>query len=203
MSAILQNFLLKNTKVLQFVFNQKLGKRKGGIGKFFRWIELGKRQAGEHVIPKFFRLWNTYWLNIGYRFNWGRPHLTKFFTKERDMFMTGYAGFFILWAWFVRKNKVRPLFMYKDMHLHDYDNPAKFTYKYGMFVPLHVANFKISAHYLEINKIFHQEMLKKYMDFRTEFNKEFEHASEKDKRTRYILNSNYVYEPFGWELANK
>lgn len=24
-------------------------------------------------------------------------------------------------------------------------------------------------------------------------------SSEKDKRTRYASNTNYVYEPFGWE----
>ena len=28
---------------------------------------------------------------------------------------------------------------------------------------------------------------------------EFENTNEKDRRTRYLYNSNYVYEPFGWE----
>jgi len=28
---------------------------------------------------------------------------------------------------------------------------------------------------------------------------EFDRVSEKDRRTRYVYNPNYVYESFGWE----
>jgi hypothetical protein len=139
-------------------------------------------------------------LNFGFRFNWGRPHLTKWFTREREIFIPGYAAILIFWAWFARKNKIRPLYRYEDFHLHDYDKPSNLSHKYLTYIPFNVMNFKISAHYIEINRIFHQEMLKKYMEVRKNVVDEYERASEKEKRTKYALNPNYVYEAFGWEL---
>jgi len=35
------------------------------------------------------------------------------------------------------------------------------SHKYGIFVPFNYMNFKISAHFIEINKIYHLEMMKK------------------------------------------
>lgn len=119
MTEVIQRFLLKNTKWLQYVVNEKLAKRKGPIGRFFTWNQLGERNYGTHYIPKWFRFWNTYLLNFGFRFNWGRPHLTKWFTREREIFIPGYAAFIIFWAWFARKNKIRPLYRYEDYHLHE------------------------------------------------------------------------------------
>lgn len=130
----------------------------GAVGKFFSWMEIGPRNHGEHVLPKMFRFFNTFLLNFGFRFNWGRPHLTKWFTKEREIYITGYAAMFIFWAWFARKNRIRPLYRYEDYHLHDYDKPARFTSKYNMYVPFNVMNYKTSAHYIEIDRIFSQEM---------------------------------------------
>jgi hypothetical protein len=37
------------------------------------------------------------------------------------------------------------------------------------------------------------------MEQRAIVKQEFDKASEKDRRTKYISNPNYVYEPFGWE----
>lgn len=130
----------------------------GAIGKFFSWMEIGPRNHGDHIIPKMFRFFNTFLLNFGFRFNWGRPHLTKWFTKEREIYITGYAFMFIFWAWFSRKNRIRPLYRYEDYHLHDYDKPAKLTNKWNMYIPFNVMNFKTSAHYIEIDRIFSQEM---------------------------------------------
>ena len=95
----------------------------------------------------------------------------------------------MFWAWYARKNKHRPLYQSRDL-LNHYDNPSQFTHKYRKYVPFNYMNFKISAHYIEINRIFHLEMLRN-------------NCSEKEKRTRYITNKNYVYEPFGWELEQK
>jgi uncharacterized protein YqgQ len=200
MTEFIQRFLLNNTKWLQHLVNDKLAKRKGGIGKFFSWMEIGPRNYGQHIFPKYFRLWNSIMLDFGFRWNWGRPHLTKIFTRERDIFIVGYGAFFILWAWFARKNRIRPLFMYNDFHLHHYDNPTRLTKKFGMYVPFNVMNYVTSAHYLEINKIYHQEILKKYLEVKETVRKEFNKSSEKVRRTKYALNKNYVYEPFGWEL---
>ena len=54
-----------------------------------------------------------------------------------------------------------------------------------------------SAHYIEINHIFVTEMFKKYRVARQEMIVEREEASQKDRLTKYILNSNYIYEPMG------
>lgn len=202
MTEFIQKFLLNNTKWLQHVVNNKLAKRKGGMGKFFTWMEMGKRSNGQHVLPRWFRFWNTYMLNFGWRFNWARPHLTKLATKEREIFMAAYSGLFIIWAWAYRKNKIRPLMRYQDYQLHDYDNPAHFSHKYRMYVPFNVANFKTSAHFLEINKIVFEELWKKFQPVKTEIEQEFIRSSEKTKRTKYLTNTNYVYEPFGWEEAS-
>ena len=77
MTEVIQRFLLKNTKGLQYLVNEKLAKRPGRIGKFFKWLEIGPRNGGGHVITRYFRMWNAIILNYGLRFNWGRAHLTK------------------------------------------------------------------------------------------------------------------------------
>lgn len=161
MSEFIQKFILKNTKSIQYIVNEKLAKRGGRVGKFFRWMEIGERSYGQHVIPKWFRFWNTMMLTFGFRMNWGRAHLTKIFTKEREIFMTGYALLFVMYAWLYRKNRIRPLFVYRDYHLHDYDNPDVFTKKFGQYIPFNTINYKVSAHFLEINRIFHFEMMKR------------------------------------------
>ena len=199
MTEVIQRFLLNNTKWLQHVVNNKLAKRKGGMGKFFSWMEIGPRAHGKHVLPRWFRFWNTYMLNLGWRFNWARPHLTKLATKEREIFMAAYSGIFIAWAWMYRKNKIRPLHRYTDYNLQDYDNPAQFSKKYKMYVPFNVSNYKISAHYIEINKIVFEELWKKFQPIKDEIEKEFTRSTEKVKRTKYATNPNYVYEAFGWE----
>jgi len=42
-------------------------------------------------------------------------------------------------------------------------------------------------------------MSQKYYEFADEVKHEFDHSSEKKRRTKYLMNPNYVYEPFGWE----
>lgn len=160
MTEVIQRFLLKNTKFLQYIVNDKLAKRKGSIGKFFRWMEIGERQNGTHYSARWFRVFNHYMLTFGFRFNWGKPSFMKIFSREREIFIVGYAALFGIWAWFARKNKIRPLYRYKDQ-LNDYDNPTTFSKKYGIYIPFNYLNYRISAHYIEINKIYHLEMLKR------------------------------------------
>ena len=65
-----------------------------------------------------------------------------------------------------------------------------------MFPPNFLHN-RVSAHYIEINHIFAFEMIRKYQVERKQVLAERELASDKEKRTRYITNPNYVYEPLG------
>ena len=70
---------------------------------------------------------------------------------------------------------------------------------YKMVVPLNYSNFVQSAHYLEINKIYSQAMMQKLLAVEEQVKQEFYKASEKERRTKYCSNPNYVYESFGWE----
>ena len=57
------------------------------------------------------------------------------------------------------------MYRYEDYHLHDYDRPARLTSKFGIYIPFNVMNFKQSAHYLEINRIFREEMARNVIFF--------------------------------------
>ena len=65
-----------------------------------------------------------------------------------------------------------------------------------MFPPNFLHN-RISAHYIEINHIFAIEMMKRYQVARKEILSERERQSDEVKRTKYITNPNYVFEPLG------
>jgi hypothetical protein len=65
-----------------------------------------------------------------------------------------------------------------------------------MFPPSFLHN-RLSAHYIEINHIFSIEMMKKYQHVRKDVLADRERYSDEEKRTKYILNENYIYEPLG------
>ena len=65
-----------------------------------------------------------------------------------------------------------------------------------MFPPQYLHN-RVSAHYIEINQIFFTEMLKRYQSVRKDVLDEREQFSDQEKRTKYVSNSNYIYEPLG------
>ena len=202
MTEFIQKFLLKNGKAVQYLVNEKLAKG-SFLPNFFKWMEIGPRNSGKHVIPKIFRMMNSAMLLVGHRFNWARPHLTKsLFSREREIYMIGYAFIFVLIAFINKKNFLRPLNSSSETFLYHYDNPKNLTKRFGVYVPHHYTQNQVSAHYLEINKIFSREMLKRYTLFEKEVTEEFNSSSEKTKRTKYLENPNYVYEPFGWESSN-
>lgn len=199
MSSFIQNFLLKNTKWLQNLVNNKLA-RKGPLPNFWKWMEIGPRSYGEHILPKYFRAFNTMILVYGLRFQWHRPQLTKYlFSKEREIYIIGYAGLLYVFFLFQKRNKVTPAYMHNDSFLNDYDSMENFKKTFANYIPHHVHAYKKSAHYLEINKIFSKEMASHYEEYKQEVENEFYSSSEKIRRTKYLGNPNYVYEPFGWE----
>ena len=71
-----------------------------------------------------------------------------------------------------------------------------------MLFPPNYLNNKTSAHFIEINQIYSYEMFKRYRQAKREILEEREACSDKEKRTRYITNPNYVYEPLGQDTAN-
>ena len=199
MTSRIQTFLLNNTVFLQKLVNEKLAN--GPIlPNVWKWFAIGKRGMGDHTFPKYFRLFNALSLSFGNRMNNSRPHLGKYlFSKEREFFMTGYAAMLIILALWTRKNKIRPLYEQNDSYIHEYDNPTTLGKMYGKIIPAYVTRYRQSAHYIEINRIFEREMLSKYNAYQLQIENEYENSSEKVKRTKYLRNPNYVYEPFGWE----
>mmetsp|Transcript_32524 Transcript_32524/g.24041 ORF Transcript_32524/g.24041 Transcript_32524/m.24041 type:complete len:142 (+) Transcript_32524:241-666(+) len=77
------------------------------------------------------------------------------------------------------------------------DNPEFWFARYNLMFPPSFLNNRISAHYIEINHIFAVEMIKRYQHARKEILDEREKCSDQEKRTRYITNPNYIYEPLG------
>ena len=63
-----------------------------------------------------------------------------------------------------------------------------------MFPPSFLHN-RLSAHYIEINNIFFNEMLRKYIVARKEILAERDESSQEEQWTKYITNPNYIYEP--------
>ena len=67
--------------------------------------------------------------------------------------------------------------------------------RYQMMFPPSFLHNRISAHYIEINNIFFNEMVKKYIVARKEILAERDQCSQEEQRTRYATNPNYVFEP--------
>lgn len=86
----------------------------------------------------------------------------------------------------------------RDILTFDYqDNPEFWYARYNMMFPPNFLHNRLSAHYIEINHIFAIEMMKRYQLARREVLAEREKYEDKDKRTKYLTNPNYVYEPLG------
>ena len=77
------------------------------------------------------------------------------------------------------------------------DKPMYWFDRYNMMFPPSYLHNRLSAHYIEISHIFAVEMLRKYQVTRKEILDERDLCSDKEKRTRYIMNPNYIYEPMG------
>ena len=65
-----------------------------------------------------------------------------------------------------------------------------------MIFPANLLHNRLSAHFIEINNIYFYEMTKQYVVARKEILAEREASSEQERRTKYISNPNYIYEPF-------
>ena len=83
------------------------------------------------------------------------------------------------------------------MYFNYQDNPEFWYARYSMMFPPSFLHNRISAHYIEINHIFAIEMMKRYQVARKEILAERERHSDFDKRTKYITNSNYIFEAMG------
>ena len=195
MSASIQNWILRQKGFVNFV-NVSLAGRKGVIGKIFTPLRVGPRQMGQHTIPKILKYVNYFLMQSYGMISTLRPVFSRFMgVTHGPLNYTGIMMWFLLTGCIltrVRFTRGRDMLMFNEQ------DGAEFWYKaLNMMFPPSYLNNKISAHYIEINQIYTYEMFKRYRKARQEILEERDGCSDKEKRTRYITNTNYVFEALG------
>ena len=188
---------MRNTTTLQYIVNEKLGKRSGLIGRIFRGVEMGPRQYSQHTFYRAFRVVNFFWLQMYQVVGTLRPVLSRIVIGSS----TGPLNYSGLFMWFWLSTLIIARFRFiraRDViYMNAQDNPEFWFGRYNMMFPPSFLHNRVSAHYIEINHIFAIEMMKRYQVARKEILTERERHSDFDRRTKYITNANYVFEPLG------
>ena len=199
MSQSVQNWILSQKGFVNFV-NNNLAERKGLIGKIFKTLRVGPRQMGAHALPGLLKFFNYYLVQSYGLIASVRPIFSRYVgVTQGPLNFTGLMMWFIMTGAIL--NRIR-FHRSRDIIQFNQEDGAEYWYKaLGILFPPSYLNNKISAHYIEINQIYSTEMFKKYRKARQEILEEREELSDKEKRTRYILNPNYVYEPLGKDTS--
>ena len=196
MSQRYQTWLLKNIGPLTYLVNERLAKRSGFIGRFFKGLEIGPRQYSQHTFHRAFRVVNFFWVQIYHTLAIMRPVFSRFVGVANGPL--NYSGLFLyFWLTFLVISKFRFVRARDTMMFNTQDNPEFWYTRYNMMFPPSFLHNRISAHYIEINHIFAIEMMKRYQQARKEILAERETFTSEEKRTKYITNSHYVCEPMG------
>ena len=157
---------------------------------------MGKREMGAHTIPKVFRFVNFFMMNTYTMAGASRQVLSRFIgSTNGPLNYTGMFGWMIMTGIILarfRFDRSRDIFQFNTQ-----DQPEFWYNRYQMIFPASFLHNRLSAHFIEINHIFTVEMFKKYRAVRQEVILDREQASQKDRLTKYITNSNYIYEPMG------
>jgi hypothetical protein len=186
--------LLKNTKGLQYLVNERLATRPGLIGRIFKGLEMGKREYSEHTLHRAFRLANFFWVSIFRVYAYMRPVGSRFFGAGNGPL--NYPGLFCyFWATAMIFARCRFQNARDQIQFNSQDGVQFWFDRYNMMFPPNFLHNRISAHYIEINNIFFAEMLKKYVVARKEILAERDLSSLEEHRTKYVTNANYIYEP--------
>ena len=197
MSARFQSWLLANTKGLQYIVNERLATRGGAIGRFFKALEIGQRQYGQHTLGRSMKVINFWWMSIYQYMAMMRPVLSRFIGVNQG----GPLNFSALYVWFFCTCAIFSRFNFtnaKDvLYFNAQDNPEFWYSRYNMMFPPSFLHNRLSAHYIEINHIYAVEMMKRYNVARREILAERDTHSDFEKRTRYATNPTYVCEPLG------
>ena len=125
-----------------------------------------------------------------------RPTLSRFVNNTNGPL--NYSGLFVyIVCTFAVINRFHFIRGRDVLFFNAQDSPEFWYARYNMMFPPNFLHNRISAHYIEINHIFAIEMMKKYQGARVKVLAERETHSEEERRTKYVTNANYVYEPFG------
>ena len=195
MSKSIQGWILRQKGFVNFI-NHNLAERKGVIGGIFKRLRIGEREMGRHTLPALLKYFNHYLVFTYGIFGAIRPVFSRFIGVAHGPL--NYTG---LMMWFLMTGAILNRLRFhrsRDVLQFNYEDGAEYWFKaLNMLFPPSYLNNKLSAHYIEINQIYTTEMLKKYRKARQEILEERDSVSDKEKRTRYITNPNYVYEPLG------
>ena len=187
---------MKNTNYLQYLVNERFGKRPGLIGRIFKGLEMGPRNYSQHTLHRAFRVVNYFWVQIYHTLSIVRPVFSRFVGASNGPL--NYSGLLLYFlASILVIGRVRFIRLRDNLTFNAQDNPEFWYARYNMMFPPSFLHNRISAHYIEINHIFSTEMLRKYQVARKEILDERDRQSDKERRTKYITNPNYVYEPLG------
>ena len=195
-----QAWILRNTTGLQFLVNERLAKRSGMIGKIFKAIEMGPREYGRHSQLRMALVGNYFWVQFYHTLSIVRPIISRFMTVQHGPLNYSGLYFYVFITIFVLA-RFRFIRGRDFVACNQQDNPEFWFARYELMFPPNFLHNRLSAHYIEINHIFAFEMIRKYQHVRKQVLEERELASDLDKRTKYITNPNYVYEPLGPDAA--
>lgn len=158
---------------------------------------MGPRQYSQHTLFRAFKVVNWWWVYLYQILGMMRPVLSRILVGHADGPLNYSALFMWFWLTFLVIARFRFIRIRDTLTFNHQDNPEFWYQRYNMLFPPNFLHNRISAHYIEINHIFSIEMMKKYQVVRKEILAEREKASDLEKRTRYITNPNYIYEPLG------
>ena len=186
--------MLANSGGMQHFVNNTMAKRSGAIGRFFKAIEMGKREYGAHTLHRAFRVANYFWVRIFQVYGVMRPIGSRFFGNGNGPI--NYGGLWV-YAWCTGMIFARCRFnRTRDVMAFNGQDGVEFWYeRYNMMFPPSFLHNRMSAHFIEINNIYFCEMMKKYILARKDILVERDNASQEEQRTKYICNKSYIYEP--------
>jgi hypothetical protein len=141
------------------------------IGRFFR---IGK--TGPAMIESMVKFLNNYymWLHFVAQRSWG-PLYKRLF--EFDMHPTKISAFFYTHLWFYAfwlGNYFHDDLFNPHTSYFDPDYLAYYILKYQKAMPFNTLNWRTSAHYLEIDRIYSYEMMARYQKLYAEVEAEHE-----------------------------
>ena len=195
MSQRFQTWFLANSGGLQHFVNNVMAKRSGALGRMFKAIEIGKREYGTHTLYRAFRVVNWFWVNTFRVWAVMRPIGSRFLTNGNGPI--NYGGLWIYcWATAAIFARCRITHARESSIFNTQDGVEFWFDRYNMMFPPSFLHQRVSAHFIEINNIYFHEMLKKYIVARKEILAERDNCTQEEQRTKYILNPNYIYEPF-------
>jgi hypothetical protein len=157
---------------------------------------MGPRQFGQHSFHRVFRVVNFFWVQTYHTMAVMRPVFSRFVgVANGPLNYSGLFLYFLLTACVLARFRFIRI---RDTLAFNYqDNPEFWYARYNMMFPPSFLHNRLSAHYIEINHIFSIEMMKRYQQARKDVLSERERFSDEAKRTKYITNENYVFEPLG------